>query len=133
MIELTLLWNTPSKKNWKQWTGKYLISSKWYTKRHKEISKQLQLVPKYNINSCEIEITIYPDSMRKWDLTNKAESVMDVLVDLGILADDNWYVCWKVVLFFGGKDKENPRALVKIKDEKTNYRTSVYPSNDLRD
>ena len=116
MITLEIKWNTPSKKNGKQRTGKYLISSKSYTKRHKNAMMQLSNTPKYNISNCEVEITIFPDSIRKADLTNKAESIMDLLVDSWILEDDNWFVCWKVTLIFWWKDKENPRALVKIKD-----------------
>lgn len=60
----------------------------------------------------EITLKIYAPDARKSDLTNKAESVMDTLVDCGFLEDDNWYVVSKLTLEFGGVDKENPRAEV---------------------
>jgi Holliday junction resolvase RusA-like endonuclease len=30
---------------------------------------------------------------RRRDLTNMAESVMDLLVDYGVIADDRWQIC----------------------------------------
>lgn len=61
-----------------------------------------------------VEITFYPSTLRKSDLTNKAESVMDLLVDVGIIEDDNWFVVGYLNLRFGGKDTENPRAEIDI-------------------
>lgn len=48
------------------------------------------------------------------DLTNKAESVMDLLVDCGIIVDDSWQVVEKLTLRIGGIDKKNPRVVVEI-------------------
>lgn len=39
---------------------------------------------------------------------------MDLLVDAGILADDNWFVVPQLKLRFGGKDKINPRCEIII-------------------
>ena len=64
---------------------------------------------------CFQYMTIYPPDRRKADLTNKAESIADLLVDNGFLADDNWTVVPKVVLTFGGVDRENPRAVVVLR------------------
>ena len=63
---------------------------------------------------CEVEITFFAHDARLFDLTNKAESVMDLLVDAGFLSDDNISVVRKVVLVSGGIDRVNPRAEVKI-------------------
>lgn len=62
----------------------------------------------------DITLTFYPQSKRKSDLTNKAESVMDLLVDCGVLTDDNWFVVPSLTLKFGGADKENPRVEITI-------------------
>ena len=46
----------------------------------------------------EIKINLVFPTKRKSDLTNKAESVMDLLVDCEVLKDDNWFVVPKVTL-----------------------------------
>lgn len=61
-----------------------------------------------------IIMTFYPPTMRAYDLTNKAESIADLLVDTGLLVDDNAYVLSRVLLLHGGKDALNPRAEVVI-------------------
>jgi hypothetical protein len=61
-----------------------------------------------------ILITFYPPDRNAGDLTNKAESIMDLLVDMEILEDDNWFICSDIHLKFGGVDKQNPRAEIEI-------------------
>lgn len=55
----------------------------------------------------------FPDA-RKTDLTNKSESIMDLLVDSMILEDDNHVVVPKLILRSKGIDKKNPRAEITI-------------------
>lgn len=55
----------------------------------------------------------FPDK-RKSDLTNKAESVMDLLVDAGIVEDDNVTVCPIITLEFMGIDRQDPRVEVEL-------------------
>lgn len=104
----------PSKKNSKIMVcrGKYpmLLSSKAYTAWHTDASWQLKAQkPPQGIDHCEIHIKFYAPDMRKSDLTNKAESIMDLLVDNGVITDDNWWVVKKITLEFMLKDKD-PRA-----------------------
>ena len=61
----------------------------------------------------QISIKIYAPDKRKADLTNKAESIMDLLVDNGKIEDDNWFVIGDIRLLFGGVDKVNPRAEIE--------------------
>ena len=61
-----------------------------------------------------IEIVVFPATRRRGDLTNKAESVMDLLVDCKVIEDDNWFSVPRVNLIFGGVDRTNPRAEVTI-------------------
>lgn len=110
------LGDTPSKKNSKNVVCRgarpYVFPSQAYQSWHSE-----QMVELYAAKRCEantVEITIYPSSRRKGDLTNKAESIMDLLVDAGVLEDDNWFCVGRVNLAFGGVDKENPRAEVNL-------------------
>lgn len=104
----------PSKKNSRINTrsGRSFPSSK-YTEWHKDASLQLKGTPKIN-NGSFISIHFYMPDNRRTDLSNKAESIMDLLVDNGILEDD----CWQVVPILGlkgcGVDKENPRAEIFV-------------------
>jgi Holliday junction resolvase RusA-like endonuclease len=54
-----------------------------------------------------------PDN-RRTDLSNKAESIMDLLVDNGILEDDCWQIVPILALQGMKVDKENPRAEIFI-------------------
>lgn len=99
----------PSKKNSRINTrsGRSFPSAK-YTEWHKDASRQLIGVNKILEKGITIEFFM-PDN-RRCDLTNKAESIMDLLVDNGLLEDDCWQVTGYVILVPCGVDKENPRA-----------------------
>lgn len=89
------------------------VPGKTYSSWQREASKQLYgIKPVKNIQS--IDIVIFAGDKRKGDLTNKAESIMDLLVDNKIIPDDNWYIVSSVHLKFAGIDKNNPRAEVTI-------------------
>jgi len=59
-------------------------------------------------------LNFYAPDNRRTDLSNKAESVMDLLVDSGLIEDDNWKVIPKLVLEYKGVDKENPRCEISF-------------------
>ena len=109
----------PSKKNSKQIVcrGKYpkVLPSAKFAEWHDRAMEELEVsdTPKAMIEHCEIDMYIrFPDK-RKADLTNKAESVMDLLVDYGILKDDAWQVVHTLRLF-GDYSKEGAGVTVKI-------------------
>jgi hypothetical protein len=112
----TIKGRIPSKKNSKIMVcrGKFpmLLPSENYTKWHKEASKQLPKPDKKELHN--IHVTLYAPDKRAGDLTNKAESIMDLLVDNKLIKDDNWFVLESVVLLFGGVDKDNPRAVIEL-------------------
>jgi hypothetical protein len=114
---LSILGDVPSKKNSKQIIyvrGRPIIIP---SKNHKtwHTNAQNQLYGSKSLSGLSgITLTFYPSTRRKSDLTNKAESVMDLLVDCGIIPDDNWFEVPKVVLQFGGIDKQNPRCEILI-------------------
>lgn len=94
MITIELDGRTPSKKNSRQTvraTGRSFPSES-YRRWHRAAMAQLmiQKVPRKATLSNGIEIRFYFNDLRRCDLTNKAESVMDLLVDYGILKDDSW-------------------------------------------
>lgn len=123
-LEIILTGRIPSKKNSKQWIfrggRKFLVPSQNYTLWHEEkmweIKKYITGI-KSPITRCKIEIHIFfPDNI-KADLSNKAESLMDLLVDSAVLEDDNHKVCHDLHLISEGVDKEFPRALIIINYE----------------
>ena len=126
-IRLEVLGRIPSKKNSRNVFvrgGKlFNIPSKKYKEWHEKCSGQLiTRIPAEPLDIVEcIELSFYAPDRRKADLTNKAESIMDLLVDNNILDDDNWYNVGKVILNFIEVDKLNPRCEISIYlKEKTN-------------
>ena len=121
-MQLTILGRVPSKKNSRRaiYTGgrTIMIASKDYDAWHKDAASQL--IGQCSAGSYDddaqwrVEIIIFAPNKIRGDLTNKAESIMDLLVDCDILPDDNWTVVPHVILQFGGVDKVNPRAEVKV-------------------
>ena len=61
-----------------------------------------------------VQIEFYFLDKRGRDLTNMAESIMDLLVDCQILVDDKWQCTGPVHLIPCGIDKINPRAEVTL-------------------
>lgn len=87
-----------------------------YRQWHTDASKQLLGKRKhFQADQVQVDLVFYPKTKRAGDLTNKAESIMDVLVDNGILGDDNWYMVPKISLSFGAVDPKNPRVEIEIK------------------
>ncbi len=105
----------PSKKNSRivcRSTGRSFPSI-LYRKWHKQAS--LFIKPQHNLglDICKsVYIKFAMSDYRVRDLTNMAESVMDLLVDCGILSDDNWKVCPRV--FLCGVKASEPYAKVII-------------------
>jgi Holliday junction resolvase RusA-like endonuclease len=120
-VTITLPGRVPSKKNSKriiQAGGRpRLISSEAFLAWHEEMMLRLRSKrPKTPLAHAEIGITFFAPDRIKGDLSNKAESVMDLLVDSGYLADDNWTVVGHVCLTFGGVDPKNPRAEIQVQE-----------------
>ncbi len=85
-----------------------------YQKWHKDASLQLK---QFKIDPgpvSSITMVFFAGDQRKFDLSNKCESVMDLLVDNGFLPDDSWEYCKDIHLLFGGVDKGLPRVTIEI-------------------
>ena len=128
-LKIVLSGGIPSKKNNRRWVGrgsrKFLVPSANYEIWH---SNQMRELIKYRIKSpivkCTMTIDIaFPNNIRA-DLSNKAESVMDLLVDAGILKDDCHQIVSSLNLKSLGADKENPRAVIIIEYENDTSATS---------
>lgn len=115
----------PSKKNSRiaRFIGakRFTVPSPAYEAWHQEQSMKLaQYRPSLPIEKCEVILTFYAPDKRTTDLSNKAESVMDLLVDNGFLKDDNWFVVTDLKLKFGGVWREKPHVQVEIKPYENN-------------
>lgn len=107
--------STPSKKNSKiiscRGNRPCLFPSSKYTEWNKDALSQIK--GKEQIKANSLTITFFTGDNRKFDLTNKAESIMDTLVDAGLLEDDNYSVVSDLHLKFGGVDKDNARCEIE--------------------
>lgn len=112
-MKITINGQTPSKKNSRINTrsGRSFPSSK-YTAWHKEASRQL-VGQKQIPNGSVLTIGFVAGDRRKFDLSNKVESIMDLLVDNGILEDDNYSIIPQITMKFIGYEKDNPHCIIE--------------------
>lgn len=103
--------NTPSKKNQKQvFKGKngrpFITASSAFKQWHgpavmlmkQQMSRTLGV--KWPIaRTSQVMIKLFYEDRRRRDATNTVESIMDLLVDAGILADDNWIAVGPMGIF----------------------------------
>ena len=104
-FEYTIQGRIPSKKNSRitnRKTGRS-FPSKAYTAWEKEAILQIaanDVKLQHPIEKCtRVSLIIYFPCKRKADLTNKAESVMDMLIKAGVLIDDAWQITGPVKLY----------------------------------
>lgn len=102
-VQFVLEGRIPSKKNSRvtvRKTGRSFPSPE-YEAWHEAASIQIMKyhVPRKSLTKLKAVVVIifFPDD-RTADLTNKAESVMDLMVDTGIIADDRWQNTGPVML-----------------------------------
>ena len=117
-LPLTIILNgrIPSKKNSRINTksGKS-FPSKAYTEWNKSALAQLPQVKTKKGLVLSVEIFIRFPDLAKADLTNKTESLMDLLVDAAIIEDDQWKIARPLILD-GDLDRNNPGATIIIKE-----------------
>ncbi len=111
-MKLVITGRTPSKKNSRINTrsGRSFPSAK-YTEWHKDASRQVAGSPALTVPGMIFKFWL-PDN-RRTDLNNKAASILDMLVDNGILEDDCWQIVGEEKYIPMGIDKENPRVEVE--------------------
>ena len=104
---------------WRSIVGlkKFLIPSEAHKIWHETQSWAIKKFrPNQVIEKCKVDITFYAPDKRKADLSNKAESIMDLLVDCHFIVDDNWFICDDLALHLAGVDRENPRVHIIIEE-----------------
>lgn len=101
-------------------TGKIMmIPSKQYLEYERMAGKYITDADKiaaialtYPVN---VKMTFYVDSLRKCDLVNLEQAILDILVKYGILTDDNWaVVCSMDGSRVNISDTDNPRTEIEI-------------------
>lgn len=112
--------NMPSSKNGKTWTGKFLVSSKVtqkYIKHSKNCyirntDKFLKLIQGKPF-PLRIGFQFVRGSKHKFDYVNPCQTVLDLMVDYGWLADDN---CDEILPVFipYDYDAETPGVFITV-------------------
>lgn len=64
----------------------------------------------------EIEIKVFNQDKRRHDLDNQVSTLLDALVKAEILPDDNQHYVQKISAEYCGIDKDNPRAVIKLRN-----------------
>lgn len=123
-INITIPGQTPSKKNNKRIvknrkTGAtFIISSQkhaeWYDSSFLRLKQELRELPRGDFGKVTINYMFYVRDNRRRDVSNMLESINDLLVDLGILEDDDWKHL-RIGWADAEVDKENPRCELTIK------------------
>lgn len=129
MIRFQIIGETPSKKNSKIWTKSHkLIPSKAYQVWHMDagiqIASQLAVLTSHDFvfeagqpggidYPVSITLTFYHGDNVRRDSDNQAASIMDLLQDEKVLADDRWQIV-RILNIYNHYDKGNPRCLIEI-------------------
>lgn len=129
MIRFQIIGETPGKKNSKIWTkSKKLIPSakhqKWHTDAMLQLTGQVSRLPKdewpygpEHPNGIDypvaVTLTFYHGDQVRRDSDNQAASIMDLLQDAKVLADDRWQIV-RILNIYNHFDKGNARCLIEI-------------------
>lgn len=99
--------------------GRFIAPSAQYTDYAKKAPWFLKPVPEKPIDyPVNVKCLFYLPTKRNTDLTNLLESIDDIMVNCGILADDNYTI---IQSHDGSRcyvDKENPRTEIYIEEIK---------------
>ena len=112
----------PSKKNSKRrlrrgnrtFTVPSLAHESWHGQAFLELRMQCAKKVK-NVRAVSLSFWFKDNAVK--DLTNAAESIMDLLVDYGVLEDDCWQKTGQITLIPLGIDKKNPGCQIHILEE----------------
>lgn len=119
---LTIFGQVPGKKNSKRIvtnrrTNKpYIISSKNALDWKEKASNQMwgKMPELGTFDKCKIKMEFYNKDNRRHDLDNMAATVLDFLVEQGVIGDDDCEHVSELKLIFGGVCKEAPRVWIEL-------------------
>jgi len=130
-LELTYHGVVTAKKNSKQiiWNRRFnhpmLISNRRAKRQEADMTTTFALqayeegwkIDEDRTNSTfNIDIKVWNKDRRRRDLDNQATAILDALVLAGIIPDDGVEFVQKLSVEYKGLDKDNPRAVIKIKE-----------------
>lgn len=75
------------------------------------------LEQEHPIACCIIDISIFEPNLQRRDIDNQATSILDALVRAEVIADDSFKCVQGLNVKFGGIDRKDPRAEVKITEQ----------------
>lgn len=119
-MDLILHGEVPSKKNSRINTGSgRSFPSRRYTSWHDmaviEIRRQWSC---WRIDiPCKLSLEFVHGDLRRRDSDNGLSSVLDTLVDAGVLEDDSWAIV-REIRVSNRYEKNNPHCIVRIKEYK---------------
>lgn len=129
MLRFQILGETPGKKNSKIWTrsGKLIPSAKhqkWHTDAMLQVTGQVSRLSKdeypYGPEHPDgidypvaVTLSFYHGDQVRRDSDNQAASIMDLLQDAKVLADDRWQIV-RILNIYNHFDKGNARCLIEI-------------------
>jgi Holliday junction resolvase RusA-like endonuclease len=120
-LKFVLTGRTPSKKNsrrsfYNKNIGHILnYYSPEFKKWNAEKLKELESFTAEKVTGIvSISFEWYMPDNRKADTNNKEESILDLLVDAGIIEDDKWQIVKERHSIAMGIDKEHPRVHINI-------------------
>lgn len=121
---ITLNGETPSKKNSRINTrsGRSFPSKKykaWHDTVVSELAfliarKQIETIP--NGKEVILTATFCHGNFKRRDSDNQLSSILDTLVDAGILPDDNWKIIPEKHIY-DKYEKNNPHCIIEIKEK----------------
>ena len=129
MIRFQIIGETPAKKNSKVRTRTgYMVPSKahqkWHTDAMLQVTGQVSRLPKdewpYGPEHPDgidypvaVTLSFYHGDQVRRDSDNQAASIMDLLQDAKVLADDRWQIV-RILNIYNHFDKGNARCLIEI-------------------
>ena len=126
-MKLIIESETPGKKNSKIWTrsGKLIPSAKhqkWHTDALLQLNAQLCRMGEEAPNMIEtpvsVTLTFYHGDQVRRDSDNQASSIMDLLQDAKVLADDRWQIV-RILNIYNYFDKGHARCEIDIRPLET--------------
>lgn len=122
-MKFELSGETPSKKNSRINTrsGRSFpnkLYMKWHDKAVQEIHYYLmskKITPVKVDKKVSITFTFFHGDLKRRDSDNQCSSILDTLIDTGIIPDDNWKVVPRK-LIIDEYDKGKPRCIIEIEE-----------------
>lgn len=121
-MKLIIEGETPAKKNSKIRTrAGYMIPSKQYQEWHKSAEMQVRMMTighKAIDYPVMISLSFFHGDLRRRDSDNGTSSILDTLVDSGVLLDDKWEIV-RVLSVYNYYDKGHARCEIDIRPLET--------------